>query len=122
MDPYSFWERQKDAANVTSPGYSYNSLFGKMILTVTDAGEAGWGMLVWGWVWGKGGGGGRGLQLAGVSDCLPAAHSVSLAIAIAGHLWVHRQAGRPKCPPSLVVLPTLPGLSTATQSPRLCPL
>lgn len=37
MDPYSFWERQKDAANVTSPGYSYNSLFGKMILTVTDA-------------------------------------------------------------------------------------
>lgn len=38
MDPYRFWERQKDAANVTSPGYSYNSLFGKMILTVTDAG------------------------------------------------------------------------------------
>ena len=38
MDPYSFWERQKDNANVTSPGYSYNSLFGKMIVTVTDAG------------------------------------------------------------------------------------
>lgn len=38
MDPYRFWERQKDNANVTSPGYSYNSLFGKMILTVTDAG------------------------------------------------------------------------------------
>jgi hypothetical protein len=38
MDPYSFWERQKDAANVTNPGYSYNSLAGKMILTVTDAG------------------------------------------------------------------------------------
>jgi hypothetical protein len=37
MDPYSFWERQKDAANVTNPGYSYNSLAGKMILTVTDA-------------------------------------------------------------------------------------
>ncbi|EFN57366.1 hypothetical protein CHLNCDRAFT_30281 [Chlorella variabilis] len=37
LDPYSFWERQKDAANVTSPGYSYNSLAGKMILTVTDA-------------------------------------------------------------------------------------
>ena len=40
MDPYSFWERQKDNANVTSPGYSYNSLFGKMIVTVTDAGGA----------------------------------------------------------------------------------
>lgn len=38
MDPYSFWERQKDAANVTNPGYSYNSLAGKMILTITDAG------------------------------------------------------------------------------------
>lgn len=38
MDPYRFWERQKDAANVSSPGYSYNSLFGKMIVTVTDAG------------------------------------------------------------------------------------
>ncbi len=38
MDPYRFWERQKDAANITNPGYSYNSLFGKMILTVTDAG------------------------------------------------------------------------------------
>lgn len=43
MDPYSFWEKQKDAANVTSPGYSYNSLFGKMIVTVTDAGGAGGG-------------------------------------------------------------------------------
>ena len=41
MDPYRFWERQKDAANVTNPGYSYNSLFGKMILTVTDAGARG---------------------------------------------------------------------------------
>ena len=38
MDPYSFWERQKDNANVTNPVYSYNSLFGKMIVTVTDAG------------------------------------------------------------------------------------
>ena len=38
MDPYSFWERQKSACNGTAPGYSYNSLFGKMILTVTDAG------------------------------------------------------------------------------------
>ncbi|PRW58849.1 cytochrome P450 [Chlorella sorokiniana] len=37
MDPYRFWERQKDAANITNPGYSYNSLFGKMIMTVTDA-------------------------------------------------------------------------------------
>lgn len=38
MDPYRFWEKQKDAANITNPGYSYNSLFGKMIMTVTDAG------------------------------------------------------------------------------------
>ena len=38
MDPYAFWEKQKNAAGVTNPGYSYNSLFGKMIVTVTDAG------------------------------------------------------------------------------------
>ncbi|PSC76027.1 cytochrome P450 [Micractinium conductrix] len=37
MDPYAFWEKQKNAAGVTNPGYSYNSLFGKMIVTVTDA-------------------------------------------------------------------------------------
>lgn len=38
LDPFSFWEKQKDACNVSSPGYSYNSLAGKMIMTVTDAG------------------------------------------------------------------------------------
>ncbi|KAL4859752.1 Cytochrome P450 710A2 [Chlorella vulgaris] len=37
LDPFSFWEKQKDACNVSSPGYSYNSLAGKMIMTVTDA-------------------------------------------------------------------------------------
>eukprot|EP00887_Chlorella_sp_A99_P004786 scaffold4.g4786.t1 len=34
MDPYAFWERQKETAGGTAPGYSYNSLFGKFILTV----------------------------------------------------------------------------------------
>lgn len=36
-DPYGFWERQRQWASDSGKGFSYNSLFGKMILFITDA-------------------------------------------------------------------------------------
>ena len=34
IDPFTFWDKQR---NYADPGYSYNSLFGKLMLFVTDA-------------------------------------------------------------------------------------
>lgn len=36
-DPFAFWEKQRRWATESGKGFSYNSLFGKMIVFITDA-------------------------------------------------------------------------------------